>query len=82
MKVLIQSCVTRRFLGEGDVWQESPREGKDFGSGPNAIAYFTSHPGLRDVQIVLHFEYDSDLDIELRVSRKSQNYGRPVHKTV
>ena len=75
MKVLMQNCVTRRFLGEGNA--------RDFGSSPNAVAYYVSNPQLNDVQIVLHFDYDPRLNIKLTLShmlqRETVGQGAMIH---
>ena len=77
MKVLIQNCVTKRFLGKGDeVWHESADQARDFGSSPNAVAYYVSHRGLKDVQVVLHFDYDPRLNIQLSLSESCRNEKR------
>ena len=68
MKVLMQNCVSGRFLGKGDVWHESVDKARDFGSSPIAVAYYVSNPQLKDVQVVLHFDYDPRLNIQLSLS--------------
>jgi len=73
MKVLIQNCVTRRFLGERGAWHRSAAKAKDFKAGTEAIDYYVTH-GLEDVQIVLHFDFAPRLNIELPLT----NSGRPV----
>ena len=76
MKVLIQNCVTKRFLGGGNTWHESADQARDFGSSPNAVAYYVSHRGLKDVQVVLHFDYDPRLNIHLSLSESCRNKNK------
>jgi len=71
MRVLIQNYVSRRFLGDGDLWCESPRDARDFHSSEIAIPHYILHK-FEDAQIVLHFDYDSRLDIELPLSKACQ----------
>ena len=75
MKILMQNCVTGRFLGEGDVWRESPDKARDFGSNKKAIDYYVSNQ-LEDVQIVMYFEPDPRLSITLPLSDSRKRNGR------
>ena len=75
MKVLMQNCVTGRFLGKGGVWHESADKARDFGSNRNAIDYYVAHR-LPDVQIVMHFEPDPRLSITLPLSDSCRDKGR------
>ena len=78
MKVLMQNCVTGRFLGKGDMWYLNANEAMDFGASKNAIAYYISHRS-QDAQIVLHFDGDPRLDIQLPLSstcRDTQHVAR------
>ena len=72
MKVLMQNCVTGRFLGKGGGWHESADKARDFGSNRNAIDYYVAHR-LPDVQIVMHFDADPGLDIALPLSERCQD---------
>ena len=74
MKVLMQNCVTRRFLGKGDVWYESPNKARDFETSGRAIAYYLSRQ-LKDAQIVLHFDRTPRYDIELPLSGACEDNG-------
>jgi len=63
MKVVIQNCVTRRYLSDGDDWCEDTANAKDFGSGIVAIDYAIKR-SLPDCQVVLSFN-DPKLDVQI-----------------
>jgi len=71
VKVLMQNCVTGRFLGKDDEWHESAGRAQDFGTGASAIAYYVAHR-VPDAQIVLYFGADPHLNIRLPMSRSCQ----------
>ena len=75
MKVLIQNCLTHRFLGKGDKWYKSPDKARDFGSGEKAIAHYIKHR-LKDAQIVLHFHRTPGQDIDLPLSETCKKRSR------
>ena len=64
MRVLVQNCVTRKFLGEGCIWLNSQAEAKAFRTGADAVDFCFTHD-LEDVQVVLHFDSAAHLDIQL-----------------
>ena len=79
MRVFIQNCVTGQFLGVGGVWRRSVDGAKDFKGSFEAINYCTNRR-LEDAQIVLHFDYDPRLDIELPFSDSCHNKRRESRK--
>jgi len=68
MRVLVQNCVTRKFLGEGGIWLNGQSEAKAFRTGVEAVDFcFTN--ALEDVQVVLHFDYAAHQNIELPLNK-------------
>ena len=71
MKVLIQNCVTKRYLctGRKDHWCDDTAKAKDFGNGVVAIDYVIKQ-NLSECQVVLSFG-NPELDIVLQVGGNS-----------
>ena len=68
MRVLVQNCVTRKFLGEGFVWLNSQAEAKAFRTGVDAVDFCFAND-LDDVQVVLHFDFAAHQNIEFPLNK-------------
>ena len=68
MRVLVQNCVTRKFLGEGCMWLSSQAEAKAFQTSVEAVDFCFSNK-LDDVQVVLHFDFATHQNIELPLNQ-------------
>jgi len=71
MRILVQDCVTRRFLGEGSLWGSSAAEARNFRTSGEASDFCFSSD-LKDVQVVLHFDFAVHQNIELPLGKPSR----------
>ena len=64
MRVLVQNCITRKFLGEDGLWLNNQAEAKVFRAGLEALDFCFANK-LDDVQVVMHFDSATHQNIEL-----------------